>query len=288
MIDSEVTELEAELAELEAAVEAGTLSPEAAAEAQVRISARLESIVNAVETDAKATLTDAQRSQLSAGLERLKNTLVQYQSTLVAIDTSVAQLDEAARPVLRRGGRAVRNISTAAMETVDDIQETAEDILEDYVIEPAAELLDEIASSTDMMVDESEAEMSNEPEMDDGSTDDSVIDEEIDMDSEPVIEEPTETSDVGTVKEFTLDSFSYGYSETEIRVKQGDTVTINLTNSGGFHDWVVDEFEAATDKISEGETTSVTFVADQVGTFEYYCSVGSHREQGMVGSLVVE
>lgn len=87
---------------------------------------------------------------------------------------------------------------------------------------------------------------------------------------------------------FTLDSFNYGYSETELRVNEGDTVTINLTNSGGFHDWVVDEFGAATEKISAGDTTSVTFVADQAGTFEYYCSVGNHRAQGMVGTLIVE
>jgi plastocyanin len=87
---------------------------------------------------------------------------------------------------------------------------------------------------------------------------------------------------------FTLDSFSYGYSEAELRVKKGDTVTIILTNSGGFHDWVVDEFAAATEKISTGDTTTVTFVADEAGTFEYYCSVGNHRQQGMVGNLIVE
>jgi plastocyanin len=91
-----------------------------------------------------------------------------------------------------------------------------------------------------------------------------------------------------TEKVFTLDSFNFGYSETEIRVKEGDTVTINLTNSEGFHDWVVDEFSAATEKIREGGETSVTFVADESGTFEYYCSVGSHRAAGMVGSLIVE
>jgi plastocyanin len=108
---------------------------------------------------------------------------------------------------------------------------------------------------------------------------------------EPVSPEPVSQTDPAaepTNQVFTLDSFSYGYSEEEIRVKQGDTVTINLTNSAGFHDWVVDEFAAATEKIGAGETTSVTFVADKAGTFEYYCSVGSHRQQGMVGNLVVE
>lgn len=98
-------------------------------------------------------------------------------------------------------------------------------------------------------------------------------------------------ADPGVVLEtkvFNVDSFSYGYSLEEIRVKEGDTVTINLTVSDGFHDWVVDEFDAATEKIREGGLTSVTFVADKAGTYEYYCSVGAHRALGMVGKLIVE
>ncbi len=92
----------------------------------------------------------------------------------------------------------------------------------------------------------------------------------------------------GAVKEFTIDAFSFGYSQEELVVNEGDTVTINLTNSEGFHDWVIDEFGAATKQIAAGETTSVTFVADEAGTYEYYCSVGEHRANGMVGTLVVQ
>tara|TARA_B100000508_G_scaffold49652_1_gene38601 strand:+ start:3955 stop:4443 length:489 start_codon:yes stop_codon:yes gene_type:complete len=92
----------------------------------------------------------------------------------------------------------------------------------------------------------------------------------------------------GEVKEFTIDSFNFGYSLEEITVNEGDTVTINLTNSDGFHDWVVDEFGAATEKIQAGGVTSVTFVAGEAGTYEYYCSVGSHRANGMVGKLIVK
>jgi len=40
--------------------------------------------------------------------------------------------------------------------------------------------------------------------------------------------------------------------------------------------------------VTPGTPTSVTFVADKTGTFEYYCSVGNHRAQGMVGKLIVE
>jgi plastocyanin len=79
-----------------------------------------------------------------------------------------------------------------------------------------------------------------------------------------------------------------GQENPELRVKQGDTVTIELAVTEGFHDWVVDEFAAKTQQVKSGGTTSVTFVADKQGTFEYYCSIGSHRQQGMKGTLIVE
>jgi plastocyanin len=126
-------------------------------------------------------------------------------------------------------------------------------------------------------------EYSNTQSQDEESGD---ISNDIEISGEASIE--TELDAESTDRVFTLDTFNYGYSEEEIRVQQGDTVTINLTNSGGFHDWVIDEFGTATEKINAGDTTSVTFVADEIGTFEYYCSVGNHRQLGMVGNLVVE
>lgn len=81
---------------------------------------------------------------------------------------------------------------------------------------------------------------------------------------------------------------NYQFSQEEIAVEEGDIVQIRLTSGEGFHDWVVDEFDAATDRVNEGESTTVTFVADTAGTYEYYCSVGNHRAQGMFGELVVE
>lgn len=87
---------------------------------------------------------------------------------------------------------------------------------------------------------------------------------------------------------FEVRGTNFAFDVSEIRVKEGDTVTINFESNDGFHDWVVDEFDAATEQVRPGTKTSVTFVADKAGTYEYYCSVGSHREQGMVGTLVVE
>lgn len=81
---------------------------------------------------------------------------------------------------------------------------------------------------------------------------------------------------------------NFAFDVPEIRVKEGDTVTINFTSAEGFHDWVVDEFDAATERVRDGGQTSVTFVAGAAGTYEYYCSVGNHRALGMVGTLIVE
>lgn len=116
-------------------------------------------------------------------------------------------------------------------------------------------------------------------------------------------ETPTETADgevliggdavapevtPGEAVSFTVLGGNYYYDVEEIRVKEGDTVTINFRSVDGFHDWVVNEFTAATERVQTDGETSVTFVADKKGEFEYYCSVGSHRANGMVGTLIVE
>lgn len=92
----------------------------------------------------------------------------------------------------------------------------------------------------------------------------------------------------GTVKEFTVDGTNFKFMPAEIKVKKGDTVRILFKNTQGFHDLVIDEFEVKTNQIQAGDEEEVEFVADKTGTFEYYCSVGQHRQMGMVGKLIVE
>lgn len=85
-----------------------------------------------------------------------------------------------------------------------------------------------------------------------------------------------------------ISGVNFAFSQSEIKVKKGDIVRIEFTSEDGFHDWVIDEFNAATEQINTGNSSSVEFVADKTGVFEYYCSVGKHRELGMVGNLIVE
>ena len=99
----------------------------------------------------------------------------------------------------------------------------------------------------------------------------------------------SDSSDVTFV--LTGENFKFvmnGVDNPDLVVQQGDRVKIEFASVGGFHDWVVDEFDAATGRVNDGETTSVEFIADERGTFEYYCSVGQHRTMGMKGNLIVE
>lgn len=107
-------------------------------------------------------------------------------------------------------------------------------------------------------------------------------------DTDDATSEDTEDESSDDEVVFDVTGSNFEFDTEEIRVSEGDTVTINFTSTGGMHDWVVDEFDAATEIVNEGESTSVTFVADEAGSYEFYCSVGSHRDMGMVGELIVE
>lgn len=90
------------------------------------------------------------------------------------------------------------------------------------------------------------------------------------------------------VKYFTVTGSSFAFAPSTLTVNKGDTVKIHFVNSGGMHDFVIDEFNARTSKLQSGQSEDITFVADKAGTFEYYCSVGTHRQMGMKGTITVK
>jgi len=80
-----------------------------------------------------------------------------------------------------------------------------------------------------------------------------------------------------------------GVANPTLMVDPGDVVQITLINGQPVeHDLVIDEFGAATGSVTQlNEERVITFVADQEGTFEYYCAVPGHRAAGMAGTLQV-
>lgn len=104
--------------------------------------------------------------------------------------------------------------------------------------------------------------------------------------AEPEAPEPAGVSQ-GSTHELVMNNFSF--SKQSITASPGDTVTINLTNTGGTHDFKIDELNVQSKTISSGGTDTVTFTIppDASGSFEYYCSIGNHRALGMVGTLII-
>ncbi len=92
--------------------------------------------------------------------------------------------------------------------------------------------------------------------------------------------------------EVTMDTGEFFFAPNTLEVEPGQTVELTLTNSEGEmpHDFVIDELNVQSAEIEMGEETVVTFTVPETAageTYEFYCSVGEHRENGMVGTLVV-
>ena len=87
---------------------------------------------------------------------------------------------------------------------------------------------------------------------------------------------------------------SNGVSNPTIRVKLGSNVQIILNNTGvAFHDWALDAtspspYSVSTEEVRPGESGSIIFVADKLGSFTYHCATPGHREYGMQGQIIVE
>ncbi len=89
------------------------------------------------------------------------------------------------------------------------------------------------------------------------------------------------------IRDFVFTASDFKYSLSEIMVTKGDVVRIVLQNIDGTHDLRIDEFNVATRMLKVGEEQMVEFVADKTGRFEFYCSIGTHRQMGMKGFLNV-
>jgi len=167
-VDTEISELETELAALDAQVTAGTLSESDATAAKVQIVTRLNAINTAASASERATLTPAQRIQLVEGLERLKVILVTYRDTLTSIEVSADETAVTAE-LNRRGGSYNRSksLNLVVADAIADVEETVQDSVQDY--EANAELdaqIDDVVAEAEADVAMEEEEMTDEEPMD--------------------------------------------------------------------------------------------------------------------------
>lgn len=102
------------------------------------------------------------------------------------------------------------------------------------------------------------------------------------------IKDTSDSITEGDVQIINLEAGSFYYKPNTITVKKGQTVRIVMNSVDMMHDFNIDELGVKIPVTKSGETAEVEFTADQVGSFEYYCSVGQHRANGQVGTITVE
>ncbi len=90
-----------------------------------------------------------------------------------------------------------------------------------------------------------------------------------------------------TIVEKSVTGSSFKFEPSSITVNKGDKVKIRFVSADVGHNFVIDGY-GQTKVVSSGATAeTVEFTADKTGSFEYYCSVGTHKALGMKGTLTV-
>lgn len=114
----------------------------------------------------------------------------------------------------------------------------------------------------------------------------SALQDEITQNTKTDVEESENVQEV----DYSLELKNYSFTPNSIEVKAGETIRVKLTNTGGTHDFVIDELNVQSSLLESGEEDiiEITAPADEKGsTYEFYCSVGNHRELGMVGEIKI-
>jgi uncharacterized cupredoxin-like copper-binding protein len=89
--------------------------------------------------------------------------------------------------------------------------------------------------------------------------------------------------------EVTIKLSEYIISPSVISVDAKKDTTFILKNLGfTTHNFVVDELGIYSGVIPPGESKTITFTADKSGEYDFYCSIGDHRDNGMEGVLIVK
>jgi len=86
---------------------------------------------------------------------------------------------------------------------------------------------------------------------------------------------------------FQIDAHQFAYSPSELKVNQGDTVTIQLVSSDVVHGLYVDDYDISVEA-DPGQSATLTFVADRPGSFRFRCNITcGAMHPFMIGKLTV-
>ncbi len=124
--------------------------------------------------------------------------------------------------------------------------------------------------------------------LDDNSPEENTMPEDIQENQTETSPETSEQQEIDRTIELTgrLDNT---YNTHEIDVEEGETIEFIYQHRGGQHDLVLEkngERVAGTEVLSTmGDSDSFTYTFEEEADYQFYCSVGTHRAQGMEGQI---
>ena len=88
-------------------------------------------------------------------------------------------------------------------------------------------------------------------------------------------------------RSFRIEAKQFAYSPSELAVNPGDMVTIQLVSTDVVHGLYIDGYDLSVEA-DPGQTATLTFTADQSGSFRFRCNVTcGAMHPFMIGKLTV-
>jgi uncharacterized cupredoxin-like copper-binding protein len=89
--------------------------------------------------------------------------------------------------------------------------------------------------------------------------------------------------------EVTVKMSEYIISPSVISIEEDKDATFVIKNLGfTTHNFVSEELGIYSGVIPPGESKTITVMANEPGEYDFYCSIGDHRNNGMEGVLIVK
>jgi plastocyanin len=95
----------------------------------------------------------------------------------------------------------------------------------------------------------------------------------------------------GKTRTVSVSETDFALAPKDLKVKAGTTVTFEILNAGATdHNLEVEGPDGAAEleqDLAPGERGTLQVSFSKPGTYEWYCPIGDHREQGMEGTITV-